>query len=101
MNKPFNQLKNKMSARARNKANRKLRSMLAEMALRELRKEKGVSQEMLAFSLDTRQANISRLERRTDMHISTLRNYVEAMGGTLQIIAQFPEGDIQINQFMD
>jgi len=45
--------------------------------------------------------SISRMERRTDMYISTLRSYIEAMGGQLDIIARFPEGAVQINQFED
>ena len=49
--------------------------------------------------LCTKQANISRIERRTDMYISTLRSYIEAMGGELDIIARFPHGEIHINQF--
>jgi hypothetical protein len=41
------------------------------------------------------------LERRADMYVSTLRNVVRAMGGDLEIIAHFPEGDVRINQFQD
>lgn len=57
------------------------------------------SQERLAAILATKQANVSRIERRTDMYISTLRSYTEAMGGHLDIVARFPEGDVYINQF--
>jgi hypothetical protein len=39
------------------------------------------------------------MERRTDMYISTLRSYIEAMGGKLDIIARFPDGKVHINQF--
>ena len=58
-----------------------------------------MSQEELAHILSTKQANISRIERRTDMYISTLRHYIEAMGGQLEILARFPEGIVEINQF--
>ncbi len=88
-----------MSPQARKKADKKMRLMLEEMALQELRQKKGISQEYLAETLATKQANVSRMERRTDMHVSTLRSYVEAMGGELQIVARFPEGDVYINQF--
>ena len=73
--------------------------MLKEMALQELRQARQMSQEHLAELLATKQANISRLERRTDMYISTLRSYIEAMGGRLDIIASFPDGRVNINQF--
>ncbi len=101
MSKSFKNLKSKMSPQARKKTNKKMKTMLTQMALQELRQEKGISQEDLADMLDTKQANVSRMERRGDMHISTLRNYVEAMGGTLQIVVRFPDGDVFINQFED
>lgn len=55
----------------------------------------------VAKLLNTKQANVSKIERRTDLYISTLRDVVSAMGGKLQIIASFPDGDVQINQFDD
>ncbi len=59
------------------------------------------SQQRLAELLSTKQANLSRIERRADMYISTLRSYIEAMGGELDIVARFPEGEVHINQFND
>jgi len=53
----------------------------------------------LAVSLHVKQASVSKLERRTDMYISTLRGYIKAMGGDLEIIARFPDGSVRINQF--
>jgi hypothetical protein len=41
------------------------------------------------------------MEKRRDMYVSTLRSYIEAMGGQLQIKALFPEGEVEINQFED
>jgi hypothetical protein len=43
--------------------------------------------------------SISKLERRADMYISTLRDFVRAMGGDLEITARFPDGEVRINQF--
>lgn len=60
-----------------------------------------LSQERIAEVLSTKQANISRLEQRTDMYISTLRSYIEAMGGQLDIIARFPDGEVHISQFKE
>lgn len=71
------------------------------MPLQELRQAKHLSQERLAEILDTKQANVSRLERRTDMYISTLRGYIEAMGGELEIMAKFPDGIVRISQFSE
>lgn len=82
-------------------AKKKASKMIAEMPLQELRQARKLSQEALATKLTTKQANISRIERRTDMYISTLRSYVEAMGGKLEITARFPDGTVEINQFRE
>jgi transcriptional regulator with XRE-family HTH domain len=101
MSKPFNTLRKKMSATAQKAAAEKTQQMLKEMPLNELRQAHQMSQERLAELLSTKQANVSRMERRTDMYISTLRSYIEAMGGELDIIARFPDGEVHINQFED
>ena len=75
--------------------------MLAEMPLQDLRKARSLSQEQLAKLLKIKQASVSKLERRTDMYISTLRSYLKAMGGDLEIIAHFPDGIVKIDQFKD
>lgn len=71
----------------------------AEMALTDLRQARRLTQEDIAGTLGNRQAAVSKIERRADMHVSTLRRYVEALGGELEIIAHFPEGDVRISQF--
>ena len=101
MAKSFNMLKAKMSPYAQKAVTEQAIKMMAEMPLQELRQAKHLSQEHLADVLETKQANISRIERRTDMYISTLRSYIEAMGGELDIVAKFPDGEIHINQFKD
>lgn len=71
-----------------------------ELSLQQLRKAREQSQHELAHKLGVKQAEISRLERRTDMYLSTLRSYVEAMGGSLEITARFPDRKtVRINQF--
>lgn len=97
----FNKLRDKMSGKARKAAHVRAQVMMAEMPLQELRQARHLSQERLAEVLQTKQANVSRIERRTDMYISTLRSYIEAMGGALEIVAHFPEGDVKINQFTE
>jgi transcriptional regulator with XRE-family HTH domain len=101
MAKPFRHLREKMSPEARAAVEQKTRAMLAEMPLQELRQARHLSQEQLATVLRVRQASISKLERRTDMYISTLRSFIEAMGGELEITAKFPEGVVRITQFRD
>ena len=75
--------------------------MLEEMPLHELRKARGLSQEALAAVLHVKQGSISKLERRTDMYISSLRSHIQAMGGDLEIIARFPDGEVKISNFHD
>jgi predicted XRE-type DNA-binding protein len=97
MSKPFAILREKMSPQAKAKA----QAMVAEMPLAELRQARKLSQQQIATSLHIKQASVSKLERRADMYISTLRNFLKAMGGDLEITARFPDGAIKINQFED
>ena len=58
--------------------------------LKDLRQAAQQTQEQLAATLGVRQDTISRLEKRSDMLLSTLRHYIESMGGKLELVAQFP-----------
>jgi len=101
MAKSFDVLKNKMSPTSRKRAETKTAQLLVEMPLHELRKALKMSQEELAIALGVKQPEVSKLERRADMFISTLRKTIKAMGGDLDIVAHFPGGDVVINQFHD
>ena len=90
-----------MSPAARARAEAKAERMLSEMALDELREALKLTQESLAQSLHVNQAAISKVERRSDMLISTLRKIIQAMGGELEIRAILPAGVVRINQFQD
>jgi hypothetical protein len=70
-----------------------------EMSLPELRQVRNVSQEYLAASMNKKQPNLSKMERSTDMYVSTLCKFIQAMGGNLEIVAHFPDGEVRINQF--
>ena len=71
-----------------------------EANLRKLRDARQRSQEQIAQRLGVQQSAVSKLERRTDMYISTLRSLVEAMGGELDIIVRFPDQPpVRITQF--
>ncbi len=61
-----------------------------EMTLRDLRKAHQLTQERMAEALRISQDGVSRIEKRSDFLLSTLRSYVEAMGGKLRLIAEFP-----------
>ncbi len=76
-----------------------VRQELQRMALEELRTAKQLTQADMAEVLEVPQSSISRIERRTDMYLSTLRNYVRAMGGVLQIQAIFPDRAVVIDRF--
>jgi len=72
-----------------------------EMALRHLRKARQLTQENMAKLLGVGQESISKIEGRSDMLLSTLRSYVEAMGGSLKIVAEFPDGRAVITSLQD
>lgn len=66
------------------------------MALGRLRSERSMVQNTIAATLKTSQANVSRIEHERDPYLSTLRGYVEALGGQLELRAIFPEGPVRI-----
>jgi transcriptional regulator with XRE-family HTH domain len=68
-----------------------------EMALRQLRKARRLTQKQLARALNIGQDSVSRLESRSDLLLSTLQSYVEAMGGELKIVVEFKEGSAVIS----
>jgi len=101
MARKFSELRSRMSPASQVRAEAKALAMLAEMPLTELRQARGLSQKTLAEALKVQQPSIAKLEKRTDMYLSTLRNHIEAMGGQLEIIARFPEGAVKIRNFSD
>lgn len=92
----FNELKQRLPGKVRERAERRTNTMLKELPLYELRQARHLSQRELADVLRVQQGSISKMERRTDMYLSTLRRFVEAMGGVLEITARFPDGTIRI-----
>lgn len=87
-------LKEKMrtlDAKTRRKVEARTAELIAEeMSLRDLRKAMDKTQVSMARTLGIKQEGVSRIEKRSDLLISTLRGYVEAMGGELRLIAEFP-----------
>jgi predicted transcriptional regulator len=72
-----------------------------ELPLHELRHTKALSQVTLAKTMHVHQAAISKMEHRNDMYVSTLREYIRALGGHLEIVARFPNGAVKISNFND
>ena len=101
MARKFAELQAKMSPQARARSDALYEQLVAEMPLHELRQARELSQVKLAQALHVNQAAVSKMEHRTDMYISTLRGYIRAMGGDLDIVARFPDGDVKITNFAD
>ena len=97
----FSVLRQQMSPASQARAQVKAQAMLAEMPLNELRQARGLSQKMLADLLHVQQPSIAKMEKRTDMYLSTLRSHIEAMGGQLEVVARFPDGAVKISNFAD
>jgi DNA-binding transcriptional regulator YiaG len=96
MAKKFQNLREKMSPERQAKAQAKTKELLDAMPMQQLRRARALSQEQLAEALCVKQGSVSKLERRTDLYISTLRRYIEAMGGDLELRANFPDGSVSI-----
>jgi DNA-binding XRE family transcriptional regulator len=97
----FNKLKDSMSAPSQRRVEEKIMKLRQEMALSEVRRAMSLTQVDLATMLHIKQAALARLENRTDMYISSLRKYIAALGGELDIVARFPDGEVHIQNLHD
>ena len=95
----FSALRARMSPQAQAVSAARAEAMLLEMELQALRKSRQVTQVDLAKAMQVEQAAVSKLEHRDDMYVSTLRSYVQALGGELKLVASFPDGDIALRPF--
>ena len=99
MAKKYQELRARMSPEAQSRAAARTEAMLLAMRLQELRKTRNLTQEAVAKAMEVEQAAVSKLERRDDMYVSTLRAYVRALGGELKLVAAFPDAEIQVQSF--
>jgi transcriptional regulator with XRE-family HTH domain len=99
MARSFNELKEKMSPERREKVEERAQAVLLTMALQELRQARHFTQQELAEILDMNQAALSKMENQGDIRVSTLRKLLAGMGGRLKLVAEFPEGEVVIDQF--
>ncbi len=98
---PFKDLTKNFSTERKARVAGRVTALKAEMALAELRQARERSQEELARELKVNQPAVAKLEKRADMYVSNLRRYVEALGGSLEITAKFPDGNVTITNFSD
>jgi DNA-binding XRE family transcriptional regulator len=99
MARKFKELEAGMSPASLARSDAKYARLKEEMALEDLRDALRMTQRQLAQTLHVDQSAISKLERRTDMYVSTLERVIKAMGGSLEIRAVFPKGSVRISQF--
>jgi DNA-binding XRE family transcriptional regulator len=92
-------IRRKLSPEQEEETRRYVKSVVEAVTLNQLREARSLTQANLAAILGVNQGSVSKMEKRTDMYVSTLRSFIQAMGGQLQITAVFPEGEVQIDQF--
>jgi predicted transcriptional regulator len=97
----FSKLVEKMPAERRARVDRVAKDLREEMDLAQLRTARQLSQAALGEILHVEQPAVAKLEKRTDMYVSTLRRFIEAMGGELEITARFPGHNVRIKNFSD
>ncbi len=101
MAKRFQDLLKKMPADRLDRIDRRKKAILYDITLKELRQAFELTQQQLAETLKINQAAISKMESQSDMYISTLRKFLKAMGATLKIVAEFPDGEVVIEQLRE
>jgi len=102
MARSFQELRSKMSPSGKAASAAEYHRLTKELSLQELRKARELTQTSIAAELEIAQGDVSKLERRTDMYISTLANYLHAVGAELEIRAVFPDGHaVKITQFAE
>jgi len=92
----FRELYDKMPATSRADVERRVAESLKEMPLHELRAARKLTQQQLAQTLGLTQAAVSQIENRADLYLSTLQNFIEAMGGRLELYAVFGDGRVKL-----
>ena len=93
----FGGLKHKLSRERQDRIRKEAEDDLLEMDLRELRELLGKTQQEIAVLIERSQGQVSETERRQDLRLSTLRSYVEALGGELEVIASFGDKRIKLH----
>ena len=97
----FAELRARMTPNAQAKAEAEALRLEEEMDLAEVRRALKLSQDEIAQTLQIGQGSVAKIEKRADMYVSTLRRFIEAMGGELEIVARFPDHVVKIRNFAE
>jgi hypothetical protein len=97
--KRFSDLTNALPERRKKSIREKSDKLLEEMSMADLRQALHRTQQQLASDLEVSQPAVARMEQRADMHVSSLRKVIEAMGGELEVRARFPQGTVTLTNF--
>jgi DNA-binding transcriptional regulator YiaG len=88
----WSDIKARMKPETRDRMEAEARQLSEDLHLSQLRKARGLTQETMAELLGVSQAEVSKMERRTELYVGTLRKFIEAMNGELVIAARFADG---------
>jgi DNA-binding XRE family transcriptional regulator len=88
----WSEIKDRIKPQTRARIETAARSLSEDLHLSQLRKARGLTQETMADLLGVTQAEVSKMERRTELYVGTLRKFIEAMNGELVIAARFADG---------
>lgn len=97
----FAALMEKMPRKRRARIAQTTQALREEMDLAQLREARALSQAALGEILPVEQPAVAKLEKRADMYVSTLRRFIQGMGGELEIVARFPDRAVFIRSFRD
>jgi DNA-binding transcriptional regulator YiaG len=97
----FAELRARMTPEAQAKAEAEAQRLGEEMDLSEVRRALKLSQEEIGQALQINQGSVAKIEKRADMYVGTLRRFIEAMGGELEIVARFAGHTVKIKNFSD
>lgn len=97
----FAELRARMTPKAQANAEAEAPRLDEEINPAEVRRALKLSQDEIAQTLQIGQGSVAKIEKRTDMYVSTLRRFIEAMGGELEIVARFPDHAVKIKNFAE
>jgi DNA-binding Xre family transcriptional regulator len=94
---PYDSIADELMTKAsRVRVKKRADAILKRMSLVQLRKDRKMTQGKLALAMNMQQSEVSRLEKRTGVKLGTLRNYVSALGGHIEIRAVFPDKNVEL-----
>lgn len=99
--KKWTELRGKIPVARRQATDERVAVALKDMPLHRLREARRLTQKQIAEAMRIDQSRVSKIERRADVYVSTLRNFVSALGGELELVASFPDGRVKISSLSD